>query len=82
MNFDYEYLDNICNVFVDKTQTHGLLRFGHEINVSLVKENGKWKFDSAWHIGISDMEWNADEEENFNQTFPGLLAEMMCGLEQ
>ena len=80
----YEYIEfegkKYCNVFIDNTYTNGVLRFSHEISTSFVFEEGKWKFNGAWHIGVSDMEWNEDEEESFEQTFPGLIKEMISGM--
>ncbi len=69
-----------CNVFVDKTTVHGILRFTHEISVTFCAVNDEWKFHSAWHIGASDQDWRADEEDSFEQTFPGLLSEIRSGL--
>lgn len=82
----YEYIEfkgkKYCNVYVDKSQTNGILRFSHEINVTFVLEDDEWKFDSAWHCGVSDMEWKADELDSFEQTFPGLYEEMVQGLKK
>lgn len=76
-------IEHICNsgkeyinVFADKSVSNGLLRFSHEISVTFVKVKNKLIFDSAWHCGVSEMEWNASEEDLFEDTFPGLLAEM------
>ena len=33
-------------------------------------------FNSAWHCGVSEMEWNSSEEDSFEETFPGLLNRM------
>ena len=80
----YEYIElkgkKYCNVYADKSQANGILRFTHEINVTFVLEDDEWKFDSAWHCGVSDMEWKADELDSFEQTFPGLYEEMVQGL--
>ena len=64
------------NVFVDKSTSNGLLRFGHEVSVTFLKEKDKLIFDSAWHIGVSEIEWNSSEESSFEETFPGLLSDM------
>lgn len=64
------------NVFVDKTTNNGVLRFGHEISVSFLKEKDNLIFESAWHCGVSEMEWNSSEENLFEETFPGLLSKM------
>lgn len=64
------------NVFVDKSTSNGLLRFGHEISVTFLKEKDKLIFDSAWHCGVSEMSWNSSEEDSFEEVFPGLLEEM------
>lgn len=64
------------NVFVDKSTSNGLLRFGHEISVNFVKRENELIFDSAWHCGVSEMEWDSTEENSFEETFPGLLAKM------
>lgn len=64
------------NVFVDKSTSNGLLRFGHEISVTFLKEKDKLIFDSAWHIGVSEIEWNSSEEDSFEEMFPGLLHEI------
>lgn len=64
------------NVFVDKSTSNGLLRFGHEISVNFVKEKNKLIFESAWHCGVSEMSWDSSEESSFEETFPGLLAKM------
>lgn len=83
MKYDYVTSKNgtrYCNVFVDKTSSHGILRCSHEINVTFILKNNKWVFDSAWHIGVSDMEWDSSEEDSFEDTFPGLLEEMKKGL--
>lgn len=80
----YEYIKfegkRYCNVYVDKTYTNGVLRCSHEINVTFLLEDGEWKFNGAWHIGVEDSEWKADEQESFEQTFPGLLEEMKKGM--
>lgn len=65
-----------CNVYVDKSSSNGLLRFSHEINIEFVKLNNEWKFNSAWHCGVSEMEWDSTEEDSFEQTFPDLLTEI------
>lgn len=64
------------NVFVDKSTSNGLLRFGHEISVNFVKRENELIFDSAWHCGVSEMSWDSSEESSFEETFPGLLEEM------
>ena len=64
------------NVFVDKSTSNGLLRFGHEISVTFLKEKDKLIFDSAWQVGVSEMSWDSSEEDLFKETFPGLLEEM------
>lgn len=64
------------SVFVDKSTSNGLLRFGHEISVTFLKEKDKLIFDSAWHVGVSEMSWNSSEEDSFEETFPGLLEAM------
>lgn len=80
----YEYIKfegkRYCNVYVDNTYTNGVLRCSHEIDVTFVAEDGEWKFNGAWHIGVEDSEWNANEEDSFEQTFPGLLTDMRKGL--
>lgn len=80
----YEYIESegrkYCNVFFDKSQANGILRFTHEISVAFVLEDDEWKFDSAWHCGVSDMVWKSDELDSFKQTFPGLYEEMVQGL--
>lgn len=64
------------NVFVDKSKSNGLLRFGHEISVTFLKEKDKLIFESAWHVGVDEMSWDSPEEDSFEETFPGLLEEM------
>lgn len=64
------------SVFVDKSSSNGLLRFGHEISVTFLKEKDKLIFDSAWHVGVSEMSWDSSEEDSFEEMFPGLLEEM------
>lgn len=64
------------NVFVDKSTSNGLLRFGHEISVTFLKMKDKLIFDSAWHVGVSEMSWDSSEEDSFEEMFPGLLEEM------
>ena len=64
------------SVFVDKSTSNGLLRFGHEISVTFLKEKDKLIFDSAWHVGVDEMSWDSSEEESFEETFPGLLSDM------
>lgn len=64
------------SVYVDKTSSSGILRFSHEISVTFEEDENILKFISAWHIGVSDMEWDATEESDFEQTFPGLLQDM------
>lgn len=64
------------SVFVDKSTSNGLLRFGHEISVIFLKRKDKLIFKLAWHIGVSEMEWNSSEEDSFEEMFPGLLEEM------
>lgn len=65
-----------CNVYVDKSTSNGIIRFSHEIDIVFVKVNDEWKFDGAWHCGVSEMEWDKSEEDSFEQTFPGLLSEI------
>ena len=67
---------NYINVFTDKSTSNGVLRFSHEISVTFIKEKDKLIFDSAWHCGVSDMDWRSNEENSFEETFPGLLSEM------
>lgn len=64
------------SVFVDKSTSNGLLRFGHEISVTFLKEKDKLIFDSAWHVGANEMSWDSSEEDSFEEMFPGLLEEM------
>lgn len=72
-----QYKGKECiNVFTDKSTSNGLLQFGHEILVNFIKEKNKLIFESAWHCGVSKMEWNSSEESSFEETFPGLLAKM------
>lgn len=72
-----QYKGKDCiNVFVDKSTSNGLLRFGHEISVNFSKEKDKLIFESAWYIGVSEMSWDSSEEDSFEETFPGLLEEM------
>ena len=33
-------------------------------------------FESAWHVGVSEMSWDSSEESSFEETFPGLLEAM------
>lgn len=78
MKIEYiQYKGKECiNVFVDKSTSNGLLRFGHEISVNFSKEKDKLIFESAWHCGVSEMSWNSSEENSFDKMFPGLLNEM------
>lgn len=69
---DKEYI----NVFADKSTSNGLLKFGHEILVTFVKEKNNLMFKSAWHCGVSEMEWDESEENSVNETFPDLLTEV------
>lgn len=64
------------SVFVDKSTSNGLLRFGHEVSVTFLKEKDKLIFDSAWHVGVDEMSWDSSEEDSFEETFPGLLSDM------
>ena len=64
------------SVFVDKSTSNGLLRFGHEISVTFLKEKDKLIFDSAWHVGVNEISWNSSEEDSFEEMFPGLLSDM------
>ena len=64
------------NVYVNKSTGHGLLHFSHEISVTFIKNNDNLIFDSAWHCGVSEMTWDASEEESFEATFPGLLTKL------
>lgn len=64
------------NVFVDKSSSNGLLRFGHEISVTFLKEEDELVFHSAGHCGVSEMSWDSSEETSFEETFPGLLEEI------
>ena len=68
--------ENYVYVSVDKSTRHGILHFSHEISVTFRREKEKLIFDSACHIGVSDMDYKSDEEEMFEETFPGLLDEM------
>lgn len=63
-------------VYVDKSTQKGILRFGHEIQVTFLVKDTELIFQSAWHCGVSEMSWDATEEISFEETFPGLLAEM------
>ena len=72
-----QYKGKECiNVFADKSTSNGLLRFGHEISVNFSKEKEKLIFESAWHVGVSEMSWDSSEEDSFEETFPGLLHEI------
>ena len=72
-----QYKGKECiHVFVDKSTSNGLLRFGHEISVNFSKEKDKLIFESAWHIGVSEMSWDSSEEDSFEVTFPGLFDDM------
>lgn len=84
MTYDYFEEKGIyyCSVFTDKTKSSGVLRFTHEINVTFVYSDEQWKFYDAWHVGVSDMFWKADELDSFEELFPGLLNEMMNGLKE
>lgn len=64
------------NVLADKSSSKGILHFGHEILVTFVREDRSLIFESAWHCGVSEVEWNSSEKSSFEDTFPGLLAEM------
>lgn len=64
------------SVFVDKSISNGVLRFGHEISVTFLKEKDKLIFESAWHCGVSEIEWDSSEEDSFEEMFPGLLSKM------
>lgn len=68
--------ENYVYVSADKSTCRGILRFSHEISVTFQREKEKLIFDSAWHIGVSDMDYKSDEEELFEADFPGLLDEM------
>lgn len=70
------------NVFADKSTSNGLLRFGHEISVNFLKEKDELIFESAWHCGISEMEWDSSDESSFEETFPGLLNEMRSEIDK
>lgn len=63
-------------VFVDKSTGNGTLRFSHEILVTFLKKGEELIFNSAWHCGVSEMEWDSSEEDSFEETFPGLLNRM------
>lgn len=69
-----------CSVTVDESCFNGILRFGHEISLTFLKDGSDWKFDSAWHCGVYEAAWNAYEEEDFDQFFPGLLDEVRKGI--
>lgn len=71
-NNDEEHI----NVFVDKSASNGLLNFSHEIAVTFIRRKNELIFESAWHCGVSEMEWNSSEEKSFEETFPGLLTEI------
>lgn len=64
------------NAFVNKSSNNGQLHFSHEILVTFVKKENNLIFDSAWHCGVSEMEWDSSEENLFEKTFPGLLSKM------
>ena len=42
----------------------------------LMQYKDKLIFESAWHIGVSEMKWNSSEEDSFEEMFPKLLEEM------
>lgn len=64
------------NVLADKSTQKGILRFGHEIQVTFLLKDTELIFQNAWHCGVSEMSWDATEESLFEETFPGLLTEM------
>lgn len=68
--------EEYINVFVDKSTSNGLLHFSHEIAVTFIRRKNELIFESAWHCGVSEMEWDSSEEKSFEETFPGLLTEM------
>lgn len=78
MNVEFIKFDGkrYCNVDADLGRSVGILHFGHEISVTFVKDGDDWKFDGAWHVGVYEATWNSNEEDNFEQSFPGLLGEM------
>ena len=59
-----------------KVQATDYCGFGHEISVNFSKEKEKLIFESAWHVGVSEVSWDSSEEDSFEETFPGLLEEM------
>ena len=83
MNYSYYEKDGKqnCEVFADKSSANGLLRFTHEITVWFVKENDEWKYNGAWHIGVSEVSYDKDDPTLFEIDNPGLLKEIMKGLE-
>ena len=72
-----QYKGKECiNVFVDKSTSNGLLRFGHEISVNFSKEKEKLIFESAWHVVFREVSWDSSEGDSLEETVPGLLEEM------
>lgn len=81
MVYDYIKFDgeSYCNVYVDKTTAHGVLRFTKEISVNFKLDNkcNEWKFNGAWMIGVSEREWKANEGDDFISEFPDLYDEII-----
>lgn len=78
MNVEFTKFDGkrYCHVDADLSRSSGILNFSHEISVTFIEDSGKWEFKSAWHVGVYEATWNANEEDDFEQSFPGLLGEM------
>lgn len=60
---------------IDKSTTNGILRFTHEITLTL-QDDENLSFYSAYCCGVSEILWSEDEEYSFEEIYPGLISKV------
>lgn len=66
---------NLINVETDRSITNGILRFTHEITLTL-QDDTNLLFYSVYCCGVSEILWSEDEEYSFEEAYPGLISEV------
>ena len=66
---------NLIDADIDKSTTNGILRFTHEITLTL-QDDENLSFYSAYCCGVSEILWSEDEEFSFEETYPGLISKV------
>lgn len=78
MKIESVFLDDqrYIMVDIDQSKSKGGISCTHEISMTFIEKGGKLNFEHADYCGVFDATWNRAEEESFEATFPGLLADV------